>query len=67
MAGVKNYILNNADARNRKVTVFTGPVMDEHDPVYKGIRLPLVFWKIIAYIKAEARWRRRRMCWSRAS
>ena len=51
--GLENYILNNADARNRKVTVFTGPVMDENDPVYKGIRLPLAFWKIIAYIKAD--------------
>jgi endonuclease G, mitochondrial len=51
--GLENYILNNADARNRKVTVFTGPVMDEDDPVYKGIRLPLAFWKIIAYVKAD--------------
>jgi endonuclease G len=51
--GLENYILNNADARNRKVTVFTGPVMDENDPVYKGIRLPLAFWKIIAYVKAD--------------
>ena len=51
--GLENYILNNADARNRKVTVFTGPVMDEEDPLYKGIRLPLAFWKIIAYIKAD--------------
>lgn len=51
--GLENYILNNADARNRKVTVFTGPVMDEKDPIYKGIRLPLAFWKIIAYVKAD--------------
>jgi endonuclease G len=51
--GLENYILNNADARDRKVTVFTGPVMDEQDPIYKGIRLPLAFWKIIAYIKAD--------------
>ena len=51
--GIENYILNNADARNRKVTVFTGPVMDEDNPIYKGIRLPLAFWKIIAYVKAD--------------
>lgn len=51
--GLENYILENADARNRKVTVFTGPVMDEQDPIYKGVRLPLAFWKIIAYVKAD--------------
>ena len=51
--GLENYILDNADARDRKVTVFTGPVMDEWDPLYKGIRLPLAFWKIIAYVKAD--------------
>ena len=51
--GLENYILQHADARDRKVTVFTGPVMDEDDPVYKGVRLPLAFWKIIAYVKAD--------------
>ena len=51
--GLENYILDRADARDRKVTVFTGPVMDESDPVYKGVRLPLAFWKIIAYVNAQ--------------
>jgi endonuclease G, mitochondrial len=51
--GLENYILDNADTRNRKVTVFTGPVMDDRDPIYKGIRLPLAFWKIIAYVKTD--------------
>jgi len=51
--GLENYILDKADARNRKVTVFTGPVMDDQDPIYKGVRLPLAFWKIIVYVKAD--------------
>jgi endonuclease G, mitochondrial len=51
--GLENYILDNADVRNQKVTVFTGPVMDEEDPIYRGVRLPLAFWKIIAYVKAD--------------
>lgn len=50
--GLENYILNNADARNRKVTVFTGPIMDDRDPVYKGVRLPLAFWKILVYARS---------------
>ncbi|MGH3753724.1 MAG: DNA/RNA non-specific endonuclease [Pseudonocardiaceae bacterium] len=51
--GLENYILENADVQERKVTVFTGPVMDEQDPIYKGVRLPLAFWKILAYCKPE--------------
>jgi endonuclease G, mitochondrial len=51
--GLENYILANADAQNRKVTVFTGPIMDEKDPIYKGVRLPLAFWKILVYRKLE--------------
>ena len=51
--GLENFILGRADARGRKVTVFTGPVMDEGDPLYRGVRLPLAFWKIIAYVKED--------------
>jgi endonuclease G len=49
--GLENFILERADARDRRVSVFTGPVLDEADPVYKGVRLPLAFWKIIAYVR----------------
>jgi endonuclease G len=27
--------------------------MDDQDPIYRGVRLPLAFWKIIAYVKAD--------------
>ncbi|ELR96272.1 DNA/RNA non-specific endonuclease [Gloeocapsa sp. PCC 73106] len=48
--GLENYILNSANARNQKITLFTGPVLDEKDPLYKGIRLPLSFWKLLVYV-----------------
>ncbi|GAB3307584.1 DNA/RNA non-specific endonuclease [Hymenobacter tenuis] len=51
--GLENFILDNAEARDRKITVFTGPVLGEKDPIYKGVRLPLAFWKIIIYQKAD--------------
>ncbi len=53
--GLENFILNKADTSNRKVTVFTGPVMDDKDPIYKGVRLPLAFWKIIAYVTKDGK------------
>jgi endonuclease G, mitochondrial len=51
--GIENFILDKASAKDKKVTVFTGPVMADDDPLYKGVRLPLAFWKIIAYVKAD--------------
>lgn len=49
---MENYILDKAVAADRRITVFTGPVLDEDDPLYKGIRLPVAFWKILVYAKA---------------
>jgi endonuclease G len=49
--GLENYILEHADAADRKVTVFTGPVFGARDPLYKGVRLPLAFWKILVYVR----------------
>ncbi len=51
--GLENYILPNADILHRKITVFTGPVTDDSDPIYKGVRLPVAFWKIIAYCRSD--------------
>ncbi len=47
--GLENYILDHAEVRGRRITVFTGPVLDDSDPLYKGVRLPLAYWKIVAY------------------
>lgn len=51
--GLENFILNHARLRDRRLTVFTGPVMAESDPLYKGVRLPLAFWKIVTYDLAD--------------
>ncbi|WP_044000964.1 DNA/RNA non-specific endonuclease [Hymenobacter swuensis] len=51
--GLENYLLHTADIKNKRITVFTGPVMQEDDPLYKGVRLPLAFWKILVYVKGE--------------
>ncbi|MBB5158682.1 DNA/RNA non-specific endonuclease [Saccharopolyspora phatthalungensis] len=47
--GLENFILENADLTDKKITVFTGPVMTDDDPLYKGVRLPLAYWKVIGY------------------
>ncbi|MFI0467676.1 MULTISPECIES: DNA/RNA non-specific endonuclease [Saccharopolyspora] len=51
--GLENFILENADLTDKKMTVFTGPVMTDDDPLYKGARLPLAFWKVVGYCKPD--------------
>jgi endonuclease G len=44
--GIEDYLLNEARNNHKRLTVFTGPVMTDVDPLYRGVRLPLRFWKI---------------------
>jgi endonuclease G len=50
-AGLEDYILENADNRDFKVTVFTGPVFAEDDDEYRGVMLPRQFWKVAVMVK----------------
>ncbi len=46
--GVEDHIRENALAHGLRVTVFTGPVLDASDPVYRGtFKLPRAFWKVV--------------------
>ncbi|TMR07380.1 endonuclease [Actinomadura soli] len=51
--GLEDYVLNNADNQDLAVSVFTGPVLAEDDDVYRGVRLPRQFWKIVAMVGAS--------------
>jgi endonuclease G, mitochondrial len=46
-AGLEDYILKNADVEDLKATVFTGPVLADNDPEYRGTKLPRQFWKVV--------------------
>lgn len=49
---LEDYILNNADNYNLKVSVFTGPVFRADDMTYRGIcQLPAEFWKVVVMRK----------------
>lgn len=48
---LEDYVLSAARVRGLKVSVFTGPVFAEGDPLYRKIvRLPRAFWKIVAVV-----------------
>ncbi|WP_299953472.1 DNA/RNA non-specific endonuclease [uncultured Modestobacter sp.] len=48
--GLEDLLLANAETGERRLVVFTGPVLDPADPVYRGVQLPLRFWKVAAFL-----------------
>lgn len=44
---LENWLLDNADKKDYKLCVFTGPVFRDNDKVYRGEKIPADFWKII--------------------
>jgi endonuclease G, mitochondrial len=49
---LEDYILRNADVHDLKVNVFTGPIFNNSDLIYRGKYLiPAEFWKVVTIIK----------------
>ncbi|MBT2667295.1 DNA/RNA non-specific endonuclease [Bacillus sp. ISL-4] len=48
---LEDYILENADKFNLKVTVFTGPVFRGDDIIYRNVQIPAEFWKVAVMVK----------------
>jgi len=44
--GLESYLQENAADNSRRIVVFTGPVFSENDPVYRGVDIPLRFFKV---------------------
>lgn len=47
---LEDYALEHARQDDMKISVFTGPYFAEDDPEMYGVRIPIAFWKIIAFI-----------------
>jgi endonuclease G, mitochondrial len=52
-AGLEDYILDNADNRDFKVSVFTGPILADDDQAFRNIQLPRQFWKVVVMVKED--------------
>jgi endonuclease G len=48
---LEDYVLKNVDVFAMRVSVFTGPVFRPDDPIVKGVRVPLEFWKVVVMVK----------------
>ncbi|WP_068166700.1 DNA/RNA non-specific endonuclease [Rhodococcus phenolicus] len=51
--GLEDYVLGNADTRDLKVSVVTGPILSAEDPLYRGVALPRQYWKVVAMRKSD--------------
>ena len=47
---LEDYALQHAREDDMKISVFTGPYFTDDDPEMYGVRIPLAFWKVIAFI-----------------
>jgi endonuclease G len=47
--GLEDHVLAYAEVNDARLSVFTAPVLAPGDPPYRGIRIPLRFWKVAAW------------------
>jgi DNA/RNA endonuclease G (NUC1) len=50
---LEDYALQNAWRDDMKISVFTGPFLDDDDPTMFGVQVPVEFWKVIAFVHDE--------------
>jgi endonuclease G, mitochondrial len=47
---LEDWILSQERSRDSKGSVFTGPILQEADPVYQGVMVPVAFYKVVAVV-----------------
>src|SRR5262249_13835874 len=52
---LEDYALQHAREDDMKISVFTGPYFAERDPTKYGVKIPVAFWKVIAFIHDETK------------
>ncbi|MHA7192000.1 DNA/RNA non-specific endonuclease [Arthrobacter sp. MDT2-16] len=48
--GLESYLLENAADNGRRMIVFTGPMFSDADPVYRGVEIPLRYFKVAVFL-----------------
>lgn len=51
--GLEDHVLEYADANDLRISVFTAPVLGERDIPYRGIRIPLRFFKVAVWCRGD--------------
>jgi DNA/RNA endonuclease G (NUC1) len=53
--GLEDYLLEKAAGERKRMIVFTGPVLTPADPSFRGVQIPLKFWKVAAVLRPNGR------------
>lgn len=51
--GLEDHVLEYATSNRSRLSVFTGPVLADDDPVYRGVGIPRLFWKVAAWASGD--------------
>jgi DNA/RNA endonuclease G (NUC1)/V8-like Glu-specific endopeptidase len=51
--GLENYLLDTANNEERRISVFTGPIFTDDDPVHDNVQVPKRFWKVAAFVRTD--------------
>jgi len=51
--GLEDHVLTYADTYDTRLSVFTASVLAADDPVYRGVGIPRLFWKVAAWAAAS--------------
>jgi hypothetical protein len=47
---LEDWILSQERSRDSRGSVFTGPIFQESDPMYEGVKVPVQFYKVVVVI-----------------
>ena len=51
---LEDYALQNAREDDQKISVMTGPVLRDDDPIFEDVAVPIEFWKVIVFVHDES-------------
>ncbi|HWM16367.1 MAG TPA: DNA/RNA non-specific endonuclease, partial [Microbacterium sp.] len=51
--GVEDHVLRFADTTDLRVSVFTAPVLEAADPLYRNVQIPRRFWKVAVWLESS--------------
>jgi endonuclease G len=51
---VERHVLDATEVGDRRLCVFAGPVLHPRDPVLRGVRVPLAYWKVLVWRPRDA-------------
>lgn len=52
--GLETYLVENAADNGRRLIVFTGPIFSDVDPVYRGVEIPMRYFKVAVFLQDGA-------------